>query len=138
MKRNFQPVAKTNSIYLDTGSCSVITHTDKPHYFVQLIVYMPADDDHQGVGTTFYSGSRHSGSEDTCWNTPPDLTYYKKLPYKRNTFIAFLQSPISWHSLEPSPYPNYLRRTFFSPILTPPEIYMKNYGINKYRINYLE
>lgn len=136
MRNNFTPVAKTNSIYLDTPRCSVITHTDQPHYFVQLIFYLPADDEHQNVGTTFFSGSAHSGSDETCWNTPPDLTFVKKIPYKRNTFIAFLQSPTSWHALEPSPYPDYLRRTFFSPILTPPELYIKHFGIKKYVVKY--
>ncbi|MCB1110528.1 MAG: hypothetical protein KDK64_06060 [Chlamydiia bacterium] len=138
MVENFQPVANTNSIYLDTPSCSVPTHTDKPHCFVQLIFYLPADNDHQDVGTTFYAGSPHPGGENTCWDVPADLTYVKKLPYRKNTFIAFMQSPISWHALEPSPYPGYLRRSFFSPILMPPEIYIKHYGIEKYIINYLE
>ena len=138
MTSNFQSVANTNSIYLDTSSCCIPTHTDKPHCFVQLIFYLPTDNHHRDVGTTFYSGSPHPGGEDTCWDVPTDLTYIKKLPYKRNTFIAFMQSPISWHALEASPYPDYLRRSFFSPIITPPEIYIKYYGMQKYIINYLQ
>jgi len=138
MVENFQPLANSNSIYLDTPDCSVVTHTDRPHCFIQLIFYLPSDDEHQDVGTTFYSGSAHPGGEDTCWNVPPDLRFIKKLPYKKNTFIAFMQSPTSWHSLELSPYPQYLRRSFFSPIITPPEVYIKYYGIKKYILNYLE
>ncbi len=138
MLRHFTPVAKTNSIYLDTPRCSVITHTDKPHYFVQIIFYLPKENDHQKVGTSFFSGSPHPGGEDTCWDTPSDLTFHAKIPFRKNTFIAFLQSPISWHALERSPYPKFLRRTFFSPILIPPEVYIKHYGMDKFIVNYLE
>ena len=138
MTANFHPIANTNSIYLDTPSCSIVPHTDKPHYFIQIIFYLPADSGHQKVGTTFYSGSAHPGGEDTCWDTPANLKFVKKLPYRKNTFIAFMQSPVSWHGLDPSPYPQYLRRCFFSPIIIPQELYIKYYGIEKYIINYLE
>ena len=121
-------------IVVDPPGYRIAPHIDGIKTFIQAIIYFPKDDDHQELGTVLYKGSSHKkplneqkGNAIIEHNN--DLVPAKKIAYKPNTFIAFLQSPVSWHSTNPVANPDihYLRRTYFLDIRLSPEAMQKIY-----------
>ncbi|MCB1110525.1 MAG: hypothetical protein KDK64_06045 [Chlamydiia bacterium] len=118
----------------DLPSYEIKPHIDGIKTFIQAIIYFPKDSNHQDLGTVLYKGSPHKrplseqkGSAIMEHNG--DLVPVKQVAYKPNTLVAFIQSPVSWHSKSVSSHPdqNYLRRSYFLDIRLSPESMQKIY-----------
>lgn len=103
----------------------------KPHFdplkkFVQMIIYLPEDNDHQHLGTVFYQGSAGANLSDKFKHND-DLVPILTVPYKRNVCVMFLQSPLSWHAAA-NDNDDYTRRAYLTSVDLDPEWARTYYG----------
>ncbi len=101
----------------DDCNYSIAAHIDQLNIFAALLIYLPSDTDHQDMGTTFYSGPPNPDPNNIY--RAPALKFAKRIPYKPNTLVVFLQSPISWHAVEATRHTNYRRKLYMAPIFSP-------------------
>ena len=126
---NFYPF-HYDSLLIDNSNYFIVPHVDGIKTFAQCLLYFPDDDDHQDLGTKFFKGPPFKeGQYHSCVAA---LRLAKHVRYKKNTLVAFLQSPTSWHSADISPYPdkNYLRKMFLMTIRNSPEAVNQIYKLS--------
>lgn len=77
-------------------------HTDIPSKVVNILFYLPQDNNAEHIGTAVYvpeeegftdPGTKHYGFEG--------FNLLKTMPYKRNCAFAFVKTDNSWHGVEP-------------------------------------
>lgn len=109
----------------DRSDYCIPSHIDQLNIFAAVILYLPADYDHQDFGTHLLEGSP---CED------PNAIYHgqnwklgKKIPYRPNTLLCFLQSPYSWHRVESTVASKYIRKIYIGPIFLSPEFIQTHY-----------
>lgn len=93
-----------NEIFLmrDRTSYSLGPHTDSPRKLVSVLFYLPPDDSQSELGTSAYIPKDRSF---TCPGGPhhkfDKFDLVATVPYKPNCMVAFPQSPVSFHGVEP-------------------------------------
>lgn len=95
------------------------------------MLYFPMDDQHDHLGTLFYHGDPSSTPNNIYEvKNPTNIKFAKKVPYRPNTLLVFIQSPTAWHGFErpENMDPEYQRRLFVSPLFFSPEFMERNYG----------
>lgn len=102
-------------------------HIDQLNVYAPILIYLPETNDQPDFGTSFYYGPDNPNPNEIYYKAPYSLKFAKKTVYKRNTLVTFLQSPRSWHSVEPIKNTNYLRRVYVSVIFHSPEFMDKYY-----------
>ena len=83
---------------------SLDPHIDPPNFLVTVIHYMPEHDGMDGLGTVLYTAQHpltHSGKGAEYWKD--GCTAAVKVPFRTNLMLAFLNTPLSAHGLEPIP-----------------------------------
>ena len=79
-------------------------HIDPPNFLVTAIHYMPEEDGMEGLGTVLYEAEypiTHSSTGAEYWDG--GCRPVVKVPFRRNLMLAFLNTPLSAHGLEPLP-----------------------------------
>jgi hypothetical protein len=86
----------------DRTNFSVGPHTDVPQRVLSLLFYCPADDSHQGLGTSLYV-PKEPGF--TCTGGPhyerENFNLVKTMPFRPNTLFVFQRTDNSFHGVEP-------------------------------------
>jgi|GEM_PF-3212989 len=122
---------RQDCLIVDKDAPNIRPHVDQLNMLAQIIIYFPSDNEHQNLGTTFYTGDA-STTPNHLYDVkdPNNLKFAKKIPYTPNTLLAFIQSPTAWHGFERPPNidPNYQRRLYLSPLFFSPEFMEKHYS----------
>lgn len=90
-------------------------HFDPLKKFVQLMLYLPDDDVHEKYGTKLFYGSPGKDFNNKHLHNN-DLVEARILPFRKNTLVLLMQSPLSWHSAEGYEDENYIRKAYFTSI----------------------
>jgi hypothetical protein len=96
--RTFSEVCLTR----DFASFDLGPHTDSPAKLVSLIVYLPADDSRQDLGTSLYVPKDRKFVCDGGPHHPfPLFDRVATMPYRPNALFAFPKTVSSFHGVEP-------------------------------------
>ena len=98
--------ALDNQAYLmrDEAGYGIEPHTESFHTVITAMFYLPPDNAMQKCGTTLLTpkapGMKCFGDGEKLPLYPEnDFNVSKLLPFKRNSMMAFVKTPYSWHSL---------------------------------------
>jgi len=106
----------------------ISAHVDQLNLFAALLIYFPTDDQHQECGTIFYNSNSSADVNTLYADDGLDLQFAKKIPYKPNTLLCFLQTPFAWHGADLSTAEmGYLRHLYLAPIFLSPEFMNRHY-----------
>ena len=135
VKRNINQCfanSRQDGLILDRGGYEISPHVDQLNMFVQILIYLPKEGDtySEDLGTCLYE-SEEAKIEDIDYtgaiyrhygdcSQKKEVKLCKKVPYRPNQLVVFLQSPLAWHGVDPVP-PGQVRRLFFSPLKFSPE-----------------
>lgn len=111
---------RQDNIAFDQGPYNTNIHIDQRNILAAMLIYMPVDNDHQELGTQFFEGPP-AGCNDVYNSNSSFSSLVKIVPYKPNTLVAFMQTPISWHAYSQKGDTDYRRRFYHAPIFLSPE-----------------
>lgn len=110
----------------DLGSYQISPHIDQLNIFAALLFYLPEDFDHQEFGTELLSGQPCENPNEIYEGH--EMLLVRKIPYKPNTLLCFLQTPSSWHRVSPiKDRKGYIRKLYLAPIFLSPEFVSRHY-----------
>ena len=121
---------RQDCLIIDRDCPNMLPHIDQLNMLAQIMIYFPEDDEHQEMGTVFYEGSPSTTPNNIYEvNNPADIRFAKKVPYRPNTLVVFIQSPTAWHGYERPKHvdPQYARRLYLSPLFFSPEFMERHY-----------
>jgi hypothetical protein len=95
---------------------AIPAHVDQLNVFAACLIYMPNDDQHSHYGTEFCEGKPSNDPNSLYISKGSYLPTLKKIPYKPNTLVCFLQTPSAWHQVRANNDKNYTRKMFIAPI----------------------
>lgn len=88
-------------IIRDHANYSLGPHTDAQNKLISCLIYLPPDDRHAELGTSFYLPKDKSF---TCYGGPhygfENFDYVSTIPFKPNTFVAFPKTKKSFHGVK--------------------------------------
>jgi len=123
------PSSFKDSLIQDEEGYFIRPHVDQIGMFAQMLIYFARPgDDVRGLGTVFYKGDRAKmdSLDKAIYIDVKNLTRYKKVPYRPNQLVAFLQCPFAWHGVDRTKS-GQVRRLYLCPISMRPEFINEHY-----------
>ncbi len=114
--QELKPKVRFNtSLVMDIGGYELRPHSDDPRVILNLLFYLPKDDENKELGTSIYTPKE--GAIPSEYQNQPIARYprewfnlVKTFPYQPNSLFSFVRSSQSFHGVEPTQHRNYARK----------------------------
>ncbi|MCH1429484.1 MAG: hypothetical protein GWP59_04970 [Chlamydiales bacterium] len=85
----------------DTRNYSIAPHTDNPRRLLNLLFYLPKDNQHQHLGTSLYKPKDpHFSCEGQRHHNFEDFKKIHSVPFEANSLLYFFKTTNSFHGVE--------------------------------------
>ena len=106
-------VTFNTSLVMDMGGYELRPHPDDPRVILNLLFYLPYDDEGKQLGTSIYTSKEKDlvkKYQNVARFPRSWFNLVKTFPYQPNSLFSFARSDYSFHGVEPSKNSAYTRR----------------------------